>query len=469
MNKKIMCKIIIPALIIGAGIIYFGQTLLNQSITLSDKSVLIYTGYTREIRLLEYEGTKEWKSEDGNIAEVSDGVISGLSPGKTVIHCITQDGKEYTCDVEVRKSVSEEYRQIAEEEALWLESLQLSNGSFSCYELEKGSTARVNPYFSCYCAIALLRTDYNNEKKDKIEAFINWYYAHMNMEEDVKGSIGTVYDYKAEVSGNTVTGETSKQSYDSADSYSALFLMLLNEYVEKYEDTQVISQCKEKTDCLVDVLLSLESGGYTESKKDSNVKYLMDNAEVYEGMEQALALYKKMWCEDNRIELLEKTIKEFRDEFDSTWWGGDYYYPVLKGNNSSFYGDVMKWDRLYEFATPQLFPVMFGIKNPDEKRSKQVYEQFCSKWNWEEMEFGDAVSGKETWSLIVYGAAAMQDYNRVNVYLNNYRQKSDDRSYPFYSGDSVWVILTCDKAYGYCKDLESRGLEIDFMPENIEQ
>ena len=85
------------------------------------------------------------------------------------------------------------------------------------------------------------------------------------------------------------------------------------------------------------------------------------------------------------------------------------------------------------------------------------------------MEFGDAVSGKETWSLIVYGAAAMQDYNRVNVYLNNYRQKSDDRSYPFYSGDSVWVILTCDKVYGYCKDLESRGLKIDFVSENIEQ
>ena len=53
MNKKIMCKIIIPALIIGAGIIYFGQTLLIDSIRLCDKCVLLFTGYTREIRLLE--------------------------------------------------------------------------------------------------------------------------------------------------------------------------------------------------------------------------------------------------------------------------------------------------------------------------------------------------------------------------------------------------------------------------------
>lgn len=330
---------------------------------------------------------------------------------------------------------------VAEEEAAWLITLQLSDGSFACYEPEEGMGVRINPYFSSYAALAVLKSGYEDIKKEKVDAYLKWYFRHMNMSEDINGSVGTVYDYEANVEGRKVISETCTYSYDSADSYSAVYLILLWEYFDRYGNDDIFFAEKEKTDSLVDLLLSLQSGGYTESFRGSNVKYLMNNMEVYKGMKDALRLYEKLWETDERIPKLKDAVSEFEDNFEDVWWNKSCYYSALDGDNDQFPKQAQNWGKLYECAVPQLFPVMFGINKPVSLRSVQLYSEFCEHWDWQHMEYFRQTDGNQTWSLIVYAAMAMRDYGRVEEYLRSFQENTYNRSYPYYSGDSVWIVL----------------------------
>ena len=234
----------------------------------------------------------------------------------------------------------------------------------------------------------------------------------MNAEPDINGSVGTIYDYQAYVQRRDVISESHAQSYDSADSYAAVFLILLWEYYDQYRDAGILDANKEKIDQLVDLLLSLQTGGYTETIQGSGIKYLMDNAEVYCGLQCAFRLYDTLWAEENRTQMIADAVSLFQYDFECIWWSGEYYYCVLNGNNQPYFGEEMDWEKLYELAVPQLFPVIFAIETPEDEKSRQVYSRFCQQWNWTTMEYDD-----QTWSLIVYAAAIMEDYDSVDKFL----------------------------------------------------
>ena len=141
------------------------------------------------------------------------------------------------------------------------------------------------------------------------------------------------------------------------------------------------------------------------------------------------------------------------------WKSETYYYPVLNGENESFYGDKMDWNKLYMYAVPQLFPVIFGMADSNDDFMKKVYSEFCENWDWTNMEFNhDESSANQTWSLIAYAAMKMEDSIRVDSYLEHYQQTIQDRSFPFYTGDSVWFVLTCDAAYDFYLKNEKNGI-----------
>ena len=458
MSKKIIGSLL-GIIIVGAIACVIGYFMMQKEVTISHENLIMYTGYTKDIYLKNYDGVCEWKSLDTQVANVSDGCIEALRPGETVILCTTEEDEEYICKVQVYQPISYEYHKQAYKDVEWLESLQLDNGSFSCYELEENMPARVNPYFGSYAAIAILRYDHEAEKYGKIEHFVEWYLSHMNMKKDVYGSIGTIYDYTVSVKNGHVVKEESKQQYDSADSYVAMFLMLVEEYIEKYDNKDFIIKDKDKYDILVDLLLLLQKDNYTESKNGSNVKYLMNNMEAYQGLLSAKKLYDKLWSDDKRVSKLAEAIEGFEKNFIKSWASDSYYYPVLDGHNDSFYGDKMEWSMLYEYAVPQLFPVIFGIVDPDDELMKKVYEEFCSNWDWTKMEFeNDGSSANQTWSLIAYAAMKMEDSARVDAYIEHYIANITDRSFPFYSGDAVWFVLTCEEAYNYYSRSERNGI-----------
>lgn len=74
------------------------------------------------------------------------------------------------------------------------------------------------------------------------------------------------------------------------------------------------------------------------------------------------------------------------------------------------------------------------------------------------MEYGEESEANLTFSFIAYAAMKMGDYKRVEEYLEYYRENINDRRYPYYSGDSVWIVLTCEEAFEYYSEKENQGI-----------
>ena len=117
----------------------------------------------------------------------------------------------------------------------------------------------------------------------------------------------------------------------------------------------------------------------------------------------------------------------------------------------------MEWEKLYEYALPQLFPVMFDIVDSDNKLAREVYSRFCEQWDWTEMDYDQESEANQTWSLIAYAAMKMEDWKRVDDYIDFYTKEINDRSFPFYTGDSAWLVLTYEEAYDYYSKKEKEG------------
>lgn len=420
---------------------------------LDREQIVIYTGYSETLELCGAGKGVVWKSSDGRIASVKDGTVTAKAAGKISVTAAYAE-KEYRCEVEVRSALSPYYRELADREAKWLEGLQLSDGSFACYELSEG-TARINPYFASYTALALLRNDRTGERREQIEKYLDWYFAHMNRaQEDRSGIDGTIYDYEAECDGSTVLSLISTESYDSVDSYSAVFVSLLAEYAGKYGQKEYLRVHQEEIDRLVQVMLFTLEDGYSVASPQYPYKLLMDNAEVYQGMKDALALYRLVFdSEKEQIAGLEEAVSNFEKNFDKVWWGDGYYYSVLQRDNVPFGDGGENWQEFYRFSVAQLFPLMFEVKG-QKGHLEEVYQTFCAHWSWETMDFKSQTDGNTTWSLTAYAGAKMGDYGRVRQYLETFTEKTTDRAYPYYSGDSVWVVLACEDAYGHYRALE---------------
>ncbi len=457
MSKKIVIFLatIIGLMGIGTAVFFI---FIKKDVSISRNAMVIYVGYDSDLYLKNYDGKVEWYSDNEKIATVKDGTVTAKAPGEINISCVTEAGDSFNCYVRVYDIVSDDYYEFAEKEADWLMSLQLSDGSFSCYELEENMPSRINPYFGSYAAIAILRNDHKNIRQQVAEDYIDWYFSHMNLREDVKGSLGTIYDYKVIVEDGKIVEETSMDSYDSADSYAAMFFVLLYEYYEKYGDVEIIIKEKNKIDMLSDLLISLTSGYYTESKNESGVKYLMNNMEVYEGLGAAYKIYELLWETDPYCKRLGDLVKGFEDNFNKRWVGNGYYYPVLNEDNEPFYGEQMHMDKLYEYALPQLFPVMFGITSNSDWLAIEMYQAFCDEWDWVDMNFKNQSEANSTWSLISYAAVCMRDFERFDEYLKEYDKVIEDRTYPYYSGDAAWIVLACEEAYEYYNHLEKNGI-----------
>lgn len=317
---------------------------------LSMETMTLYTGYEEMLELCGTEELIVWKSSDDGIASVEDGRVKAKSEGEARITAVLGE-REYTCVVEVRQALSPYYGRVADREAEWLESLQLSDGSFACYDVSDG-TARINPYFASYTALALLVNDRDGGRREKIEGYLDWHFSHMNRsDEDIHGIDGTIYDYEAELCGHRVMTLTSRQTYDSVDSYSAVFLTLLLEYAKKYGQEDYLYAHKEEIDRLVRVLFSTVENDYSVAAPEYPYKLLMDNAEVYRGLKDAMLLYETVFTDDVAMAaLLAEAVENFEGNFDTVWWSGEFYHSVLRKDHTPDGEDNGDWQELYPFS-----------------------------------------------------------------------------------------------------------------------
>lgn len=152
---------------------------------------------------------------------------------------------------------------------------QHSNGAIATYTVSDKENYTIMPYFASIACQGMLE---DIGSYDSVKKYILWHLNHINETEDVNKTKGTIYDYK--YIGNA---EQTNKSYDSVDSYAAVFLSLLRKYEEKTGDKQLLIDNKEKIMLIAQAVNSVfsESLGLSEATEIYSIYFLMDNSEVY--------------------------------------------------------------------------------------------------------------------------------------------------------------------------------------------
>ena len=334
--------------------------------------------------------------------------------------------------------------EIFETETAWLASLQLDNGAIPM-TANKNGVVSVNPYFADFAALALL--DNSEKYADNVKNYIEWHFAHLNTAKtDYNGVDGTIYDYSVTVENGIVkkeeiTVKDGKNSYDSTDSYAATFLMVLEKYYEKTDDSEYIISKSKDIERITDVIFATMNMGLTFAKPDYEVKYLMDNCEVYEGVLAAKALFDVISSNDDAYKMMqikcEKAAIWMKQSIEKVLWNsenGHYESAVFKNGSTAF---EFSWNEYYPSATAQLFTILHGVIDAETVRADSLYTAFCDNYKWEEFN----IPSEFYWGSNVYVAALMNDSDRVITYMNHYRSLLEKHEYPLYNADSAKVSM----------------------------
>jgi hypothetical protein len=258
---------------------------------------------------------------------------------------------------------------------------------------------------------------------------------------------------------NNIVSEKSTNKYDSVDSYAASFLMLLNSYYEKTEDTHYIIDNMDKVFIIIDTLENtIDSNGLSKTDEEAGIKYLMDNTEVNKALKDTInllevlsqkkeyqdsAYYKKG---NSLINELTKLESKNTLAIEGNLWNQDEnrYEIGLDKNNKKF--NFIGWNNFYSDAVAQLFPIAFGVIEPESERARALYETFCNEYQWETFEHYINKDSSFYWSVLAYVGAVMGDETRVDKFISYYSDNiAIDHKYPLYIADSGWYIMACDK------------------------
>lgn len=345
------------------------------------------------------------------------------------------------------------YKEILEIETGWLSGLQLPNGAMPMTAAKTG-TVKVNPYFSSFAVLAILEGD--KKYYPVVKKYMDWHFAHLNTAAtDYNGVDGTIYDYDITVSDGKVvseaiaTNDRGTKQYDSSDSYAAMFLAILWSYYDKTGDAAYIKAHYTEIKRILNALYNTMNDGLTWAKPDYKIKYLMDNAEVWRGIDKAVLLYEKVlkpaFADASAMLTRLKADRTLvASKIEELMWNeaGQYYECAIGEGGEVAYN--FDWNNFYPSATSQVFVITNGLLKTDSARAKLVYANFNkyystgeSKKTWEQMSIPDAFY----WGELVYAGALMKDEARVKSYMTLYRRVMKNHAYPLYNADAGKATL----------------------------
>ena len=264
-----------------------------------------------------------------------------------------------------------------------------------------------------------------------VEAYITWYLAHLNPV-DRYGLQGTIYDYEVKPDGT----EVSTGDYDSADSYAATFITLLRAYVENGGNKEFLKG-RERQIARVgeDMIRLIDSDGLTIAKPDYPVKYLMDNCEVYQGLNDMAALYETVFQKAQQAARFHAYAETNKNAILRELSNQDEFFVYKSGTSKK----TANWHTWYADSSSQLFPIAFGILDPKSERAQHVYEKLNAHFpEWSVMKTGDPFP----WAMIGYTAALMGDRDRARTYSEKVKSVYVDQGHPWawYSAESGWYL-----------------------------
>ncbi|RZD14799.1 MAG: hypothetical protein EVJ47_00490 [Candidatus Acidulodesulfobacterium ferriphilum] len=230
----------------------------------------------------------------------------------------------------------------------------------------------IDPYTDNVIALYFLK---KNKNTGIIKDYILWYFKHLNYP-DKFGLTGTMYDYIISKSGCI---ERPANTYDSADSYAATYIMAVYKYYKKTKDIKMLKYISSKLKDVAYIIpyLQTSNNGLIKALPDKDEEYLMDNCEDYGGVKAYLGLLEitgeKSGKEFNYYEKLKKSIKAAIIKNLYNRRRNNFDWAIIKGRKR-----YSNWLVYYPDALAQLFPILYGITDQSTVSAKFLWNKFKS-------------------------------------------------------------------------------------------
>lgn len=326
---------------------------------------------------LEFEGEYYANPLTGEVYD-----IIGDSYQKITYHSIEELKQILYCssEIDVKRLLKMKYKQLD----YLKNNQQHSNGAIATYTRKnEDSYYKIIPYFAASACEDML---IDVGSFEAVKKYIIWHFNHINTTADIFGVVGTIYDYRYE--GDV---EEASNKYDSIDSYCSLFFTLLEKYLERTGDIQLLLENKDKIVLVEQALNTMyrEDRKLTQTKADYNISYLMDNAESYMGYQSLGVLYRKIFQEEEKANQYEERANQIKSGMEENLWNtkkstvqefGLYDYAY---HNSSY--NRILFDKIYyPDILAQIYPILCGIISPNSERAEQIYflHSYYSEPKW---------------------------------------------------------------------------------------
>lgn len=343
------------------------------------------------------------------------------------------------------------YLNCMEEEKEWIASQQGEEGVIYLYELGEDESGSVVPYFSCLAALGMLAGNPGEEELQIVANYLNWH------SEELVKSDGIISDYRV-----TLEGLESKETYDSVDSYIALYLNLLATYVQKGGSLKEIPYAEAATELCVLRLTEISENGLTKVSKEKEVYYLMDNLEVLEAYEKMYGLMNseneeiKNWKNKDSLEdFFKQATKTGRKEIKESFWNSEGERFEIGMDSDFSYLSFHGMEEFYPYAIAQVYPVACGMYLTQKENIEKLYLELSKEHEWQTLELEEDFE----WPVLSYIAVQLGDIESAQEYLENYRRKyAKDRSYPFHTANAGWAVRSYAELYDYYEEKVNQRL-----------
>jgi hypothetical protein len=317
-------------------------------------------------------------------------------------------------------------------DATWIRQAQLSDGAIAWYV----DRQRIDPYLANYAAIGLAQAyKVTGTKADltAATAWLGWYAGHEN-------AAGFVTDYT--VSGTGL--ETSTGDMDSTDAYAGTFLLAVRAaYRAGGGSVHLQPLAAGIRGAVAAIEATQDADGLTWAKPTWHVKYLMDQAEAFAGLQAAADLGNALG--DAQLTSRATSDAKAMASGVSTLWDaptGGYDWARHDGGAQA----TTDWGTLYPDAMEQEWPAAFGLT--DAARGATVVAELASHHQeWNQPDATDLVNGAQGpvgyWPLAGWADLRLGDTRDAATAAGDIRTAAvkDDRQWPYTTGSAGQLIV----------------------------
>jgi hypothetical protein len=205
-------------------------------------------------------------------------------------------------------------------------------------------------------------------------------------------------------------------------------MSLVRDYVSYSGDKQFAVDNKYQINAVGHVMTDpkvIDVDGLTWAKPDYKVKYSMDNAEVYRGMNDAAWVATNAWQDSAEYGWYNTHANTLSNSFEKLWVTSSNMYTT--GMHADGTRDAVSWTVWYPASTAQTFPVKDGLLSPTSTRAKSLMSSINNKWpGWTSCN-----QGGQPFTEVARAAVVMKDKANVSTYLNNCQKVWPTRNWPY--------------------------------------